>query len=313
MTPDGPVRPLPRRKTPDEQAADFRRLEARCDAIDQLRRQLDKELPNSSRFARDIELFKDVIGQHLGRAWVMANAQFHADEKPGNGAKYLRRDAPLDITTAAQHYLRLHELASRLFEFSDEDFYERMCANLSRRDLEGAAFEADVVRMLVSMPRLLIDLRGERNVKGDDYDIDVWFRVPDLKWSIEVKTKQDEGPYSKNGLLNTIRGARRQLPVGGTGSIFLKLPHAWATDARYQAEAAEVFESFFGSTSRVQAVVTVWDVFTHDPENEKSWDWEPARCVFRSSKIDRMLDELLDHYERLWGQRVDLAAPTAPF
>lgn len=312
MTGDTPDRPPPRRRTPNEQADEMQRWEERCRLIDEVRLYLDENLSDTSQYTRDIAQFKYVIGDHLGASWVAANAEFHAPEKPGKGAKYLRRDSDPEIATLAQHYLRLGELARRLFEFAAEDFYELLCANLSRRDLEGAAFEADVVRTLLGLP-MLIDLREERNVIGDDYDIDVWLRLPNTKWSIEVKTKHDAGPYTRTGLLNTIRGARKQLPAGGLGTIFLKLPQAWATDPDYQGEVVKVFDSFFRNTSRVHAVVTVWDIITHDAANEKSWSWKPGRAVYRSPTIDRLLDELLGHYELLWGQPFDLAGPNAPF
>ncbi|QCB51789.1 hypothetical protein E5720_17670 [Rhodococcus sp. PAMC28707] len=312
MNDESTDRPLPRNSTSDEQAANMQRWNERCLVIDQLRRDVGEALPNTSRFTQDIHLFMLVIVEHLGDTWVAANAEFHAEEKPGMGAKYLRRDSDPEILTLAQHYLRLRELARRLFAFADEEFYDRLCANVSRRDLEGAAFEADVVQLLLALP-VLIDLREERNVKGDDYDIDVWLHIPNVKWSIEVKTKHDDGPYTQNGLLNTIRHARKQLPANGLGSIFFKVPQTWVNEPAYKAEAAGLFESFFRNTSRVHAVVVVWDIYTHDADNEKSWSWKSGRAVYRSPKIDPQLDELLGHYEKLWSQPYDFVDLIFPF
>ncbi|MBJ7325471.1 MULTISPECIES: hypothetical protein [Nocardiaceae] len=305
-------RPLPRRKTLDEQADDLQRWNQRWLEVERLRRVVEEAMPGRSRFTQEIHLFMFIIEAHLGSDWVTANAEFHADEKPGKGAEYLRRDSDLRIPELSQHYLRLRELARRLFAFEDENFYGRLRANLLRRDLEGAAFEADVVQSLLALP-VLIDLRGERNVKGDDYDIDVWLRPPHKKWSIEAKTKHDDGPYTRGGLLNTIRGARRQLPANGIGSIFIKVPQAWASNPAFQAEAEEAIESFLRNTSRVHAVVIVWDIYSYDSVNEKSWSWKPARMVYRSPDIDPLVDELLGFYERLWSQPRDYAELIFPF
>ncbi|MBP1158616.1 hypothetical protein [Rhodococcus sp. PvR099] len=307
--------PSPRRKTPDEQAVDVIRWEESCALVDRLRGDISEGFPKLSQFTRDLHLFMLVLELHLGDEWVGANADIATssrDVRPGPGGKYLRRSGDLDVPTLAEHYQRLGELARRLFEFRNEDFYETLRDNLMHRDLEGAAFEADVVRWLVRLP-VLIDLRRERGTKGDDYDIDLWLRIPDLKLSIEVKTRAEDCPYAKNRLLNTLRQARKQLPKGGMGAIFMKLPTSWSSDPSYLGEVDGVLAGFFRNTTRVHAVVMVWDDFTFSGPAGKSWMWEPGHAVYRSPTIDSVIDEMLGHYERMWAQPVDLAAPRAPF
>jgi len=70
-------------------------------------------------------------------------------------------------------------------------------ANLRRRDLEGAAFEADVVRMLCAGP-FVVDLRQDRGAKGDDYDTDL--RLHNRVRPIEVKIGAEDVPYSDRAL-----------------------------------------------------------------------------------------------------------------
>jgi hypothetical protein len=146
------------------------------------------------------------------------------------------------------------ELARRLFELGQEPFYERLLANLRRRDLEGAAFEADVVRMLCAGP-FVIDLREEHGTKGDDYDIDLWLK--ERVWPIEVKTRAENVRYSDRALAKTIERARAQLPREGIGTIFLKVPAKWLADAAYRRNYADVINDRIQATNRVYSIVLV--------------------------------------------------------
>ncbi|WP_220658759.1 hypothetical protein [Tsukamurella sp. TY48] len=215
------------------------------------------------------------------------------------------------MRTAAMQYRRAGELARRLFEFTREDFFDLLLSNLLRRDLEGAAFESDVIHMLMALPSV-IELRKESGVKGDDYDIDLWFgrHAP---WPIEVKTRAEDVKYSEKAFLKTLDRARQQLPEGGVGSVFMKLPESWVDSAIFQSERDQVLARFFGATTRVHAVVLVWEVYVFGDPPSVAWQYEKGWSIHRSPSVDAGFDELLGSYERIWAQPIQIAAPRAPF
>ena len=55
----------------------------------------------------------------------------------------------------------------------------------------------------------------------------------DVRWSIEVKTRADDAPYSDKALART-QTARSQLPADGIGTVFLKVPTPWLGSGTYR-------------------------------------------------------------------------------
>jgi hypothetical protein len=306
--------------TPEEQAARLEAWEAECSKIGRIREDIERLGSDLSDFNKQLTLFEFVIQMHLGKAWVQANVEGKAGTPDGmsqytikSNKNYLRTGPQTDLLPRAEHYVRVRDLARRLFEFAPEKFYNTLVRNLSRRHLDGAAFEAEVVRMLVRLPTI-IDLRKESMQKGNDYDIDLLLRAsPRLVWAIEAKTKVEDGEYSDARLIKTLKQARGQLPPDGIGGIFVKAPLKWSENTDFSDRAPEVIKSFFRNTTRVHAIVLVWDVFTFDGPDSKSWNWSSDYAVFRSPSIDSTSDGFLGQIEKIWAQEHDLVAPRAPF
>lgn len=201
-------RSTPRQKTEAELAAEYQWWARATEDVDRLRSDIAAALPRESEFVHRRTLYELLLAAWLGEDWVARNVERPTSgalmERGSNGASYFRRDREWGLRTAAMQYHRAGQLARRLFEFAQEDFYELLCSNLLHRDLEGAAFEADVIRMLMALPAH-IDLRKEVGIKGDDYDIDLWFGA-NSPWPIEVKTRAEESAYSKRALAPLIHG-----------------------------------------------------------------------------------------------------------
>lgn len=305
-----PGRPVPPKLSEEEQAVRTQRWIHECDQLIALRKSLEEKFPELSPSQVGLYVAELVIGNNLGEDWVERN--IHAAGKEGarrsKTSTYLRRDA-VDLMQRHERYVRVMELARRLFELGQEHFADLLIDNLRRRDLEGAAFEADVVRMLVSW-RAVINLRDEKRTKGDDYDIDVWL-TPKTPWAIEVKTRQDSSPYTAKHLLKTLDRARGQLPPKGIGGIFMKVPTPWITDPDYTNNHEAEVIAFLNQTSRVHIIVLVWDVWTPKPSGT-GWTWDRAHRIFKAPQIDPCLSGLADFYQRIWGGP-DLFAPNAPF
>ena len=271
-----------------------------------MRADIDAHFPQVSEADRSYFIGTLVIENNLGTDWLQRNVTAAGPRTPAGS--YLR-SGPRDSLEKHEHYLRgTMELARRLFELGQEPFYERFLANLRRRDLEGAAFEADVVRMLCA-GLFVIDLREEHGNKGDDYDIDLWLK--ERAWSIEVKTRAENVRYSDRALARTLERARSQLPHEGIGTIFVKVPTGWLADGTYRRNYADVVNDRIRATRRVHSIILVWDKWRKKTFGN-GLDWSRDFRVFRSPLIDPDIAYLLNFYERAWTMEFDLG-PSAPF
>jgi hypothetical protein len=248
-----------------------------------------------------------VIENNFGTEWYEAHVEASHRDDPTN---VFLRSGPKTPAERRDHQLRVMELARRVFELGQETFIDQLINNLRQRDLEGAAFEAEVIRMLVSLP-VVVNLRTPSGVKGDDYDIDLWM-TPDTPLAIEVKTRGEAGPYSDKALAGTLEKARSQLPKSGLGAIFVKAPAPWLEDSQFFDNHATVVNTFLKKTQRVQFVVVVWDEWIAQ-DTACGWRWERRRRVFRSTAIADLSEFWIDGYERIWGTGIDILAPNAPF
>lgn len=294
---------MPRLMTVEEQAQRTQLWTSMVTDIMEFRATIAEEFPELKPANHDHLLATIIIGNNLGEEWVAANIDA-ADQPP---AKFLN-SKPKDLFERHVHYMRVMELARRIVELAPEGFAERVFANLRRRDLRGAVFEADVVRMLYALPSI-VDLREPRGVKGDDYDIDIWLG-PDRSCPVEVKTRED-GPYSERALARTLEKARPQLPSDGLGVVFLKVPHPWLDRGDYRRTHRDVVNHYLRGTSRVHAVVLVWDSWK--PKTFGSgWNWTRRWQKFLSPAADPIIQHLFGFYERAWNAPIDIG-PTAPF
>lgn len=280
---------------------------AECEMIEDMRASVSREFPTLSIPHINYYLATIVIENNLGADWYRAHVESGDRRNPRNA---FLRSGPRTRMERRDHFFRVLELGRRIFELGQEDFIELLIANLRQRDLEGALFEADVVRMLVSLP-VVVALRETSGVKGDDYDIDLWL-TPDIPLAIEAKTRAETGLYSDKRLTKTLENARTQLPKVGFGAVFVKIPTPWLDDAEYQRQHAEVVEAFLRSTTRVQFIVLIWDDWKPGSQGNR-WRCDIGRRIFRSPSIAGLPKFWIDGYDKIWGTGIDVIAPNAPF
>lgn len=245
-----------------------------------------------------------VIENNLGKDWLNRNVL--KSSSSGSG-EYLRPGAQAR-RGKYEHVHRVHELARRIFELGQEDFAPQLLDNLRKRDLFGAVFEADVVRMLVAGP-FMVDLREEGGVLGDDYDIDLWL-TPEEPWAIEVKTKEEHEPWRAGKLSHSIKRARKQLPAEGKGGVFIRIPGEWVTDDADRRGILDEAKSALQRTSRVQAVVLVWEAW----QDNSVGGLTPVRHhrIVRQETLDSSVEGLLAFFDTAWNFTWDIG-PIAPF
>lgn len=190
----------------------------------------------------------DVIESHLGEHWLME----HVGEAAGRGG-YLVPPAPGLQRVLTLH--RIHEFARRLYEFQSYAWFDDALARLRTRDLSGASFELDVI-WLFTMAASPVDVRVEVGRKGEDYDLVAVIKGEPVP--VEVKTKEDDTPFTAGTVAQTIKAAAGQLPKGRQGIIFIRLPFGWV-GPRLEAEYNDALADRVRQTSRVGAIMTVID------------------------------------------------------
>ena len=269
------------------------------DEVDRERSSLDT-MPGWNRAMVDYRLAAMVIERFLGYGWW----QRYAEE--GAAEDFLRAQAE-GRHERYEHYLRVLELARRLFELQHDPWFPRLVDGLRTRSLRGAAFEAEVLRLLLHMG-LKISLVEPKGVKGLDYDIEV--DLGGRPWAIEAKTREDDQAYAVGRLTSTLKGARAQLPVGGLGTIFVRVPITWRADGSFRRLHADEITDFLRTTTRVHAVVLVWDEWTDRAFSGRSW--RRAHRVFLGPQADPTVAQVLEFLDLLWSGSFDMIGPEAP-
>lgn len=294
----------PRQVSQNEQVLRTRAWTEVSDEIRLMKASILEKFPSM----RDIEatyfIATLVIENNLGTSWLNDHV---LTGSPRRRDDYLRSGAMVR-QEKYEHVHRVHELARRILELGQEDFAPQLLDSLRTRDLLGAAFEADVVRMLISGP-FIVDLRNARGVLGDDYDIDLWL-TPERPWAIEVKTKNEDEPWRPGKLGSTMKRARKQLPAKGAGGIFIRVPRSWMADDLYRQACIEELKSSLRNTSRVQAVVLVWEEWRDNSIGGRT----PVRRhkIIRQNPLNATVEGLLAFFDAAWNFDWDIG-PTAPF
>ena len=150
---------------------------------------------------------------------------------------------------------RIQEMARRLHQLQSFSWFDAVLKGIRTRELSGAAFELDVLWTLqIASP--FVQTEMEVGKKGSDYD--AFALMDDKVVPVKAKAKDDRTPWSPKTVINTIKGAARQLPKGDTGLLFFRMPFLWV-GPHLEDVYADVLAEATRQTSRIGAIVTVID------------------------------------------------------
>jgi hypothetical protein len=94
--------------------------------------------------------------------------------------------------------------------------------------------------------------------KGADYDAEI--RLDDgTKVNCEMKTKAEGTDLGEGAVRNPLQTARKQLPPGEPGLVFLRVPEPWVRQPKAAQVVPGMIDAFLRVTSRVVAVVLRWE------------------------------------------------------
>jgi hypothetical protein len=196
-------------------------------------------------------LAESVISDHLGTEWVQQNI---VDVKKSElSKKYLNIGDHQLLKILSNH--RVQDLARRLYQLQSFSWFDSVLDGVRTRELSGAAFELDVLWMLQIASRY-VATSPESGQKGKDYD--AFALMGKQLVPVEAKAKDDRTPWSAATVIQTIKGAAKQLPKGDVGLLFFRVPTAWV-GPHLEATYADTLAEGTRQTSRIGAIVSVID------------------------------------------------------
>ena len=208
----------------------------------------------------------EVADRMLGRPWVQRATGLRPPADPFIGTL-------IPGIVGVPHLIRVTELGETLFNLQRVPGFlpHRLIALKSGgRSFEAANLELTAGRFL---KRAGIPFEyAEGHSRGrDTYELD--FHVGGVSYPLEAKLKEETTACSAQTVDNALREARRQLPRGRTGIVFLGIPWTWTALSLNQDLMRTAIQRFLRFTTRIAAVVVVW----------RTWHLgEPAIVVSRS-------------------------------
>ena len=249
-------------------------------------------------------LSEGIIDDHLGHGWFQEHVDGSASSDQTHG--YLNFDGPSAVRLLAAH--RVHDLARRLYQLQSFDWFDDVVSRVARRNLSGAAFELDVAFMLHHMVAGVVP-KEESGQKGEDYDIQL--RVLGLDVPVEIKAKDDDTPWHPKTVINTIRGAAKQLPAGSKGIVFLRIP-TWWVGRRLEEEYPEALAEATRQTTRVAAVITVIDKISMN-DDQTAGNVTRHYDLFMHGDCPPELWDVCLHLKDVLDRDLTILAPSPPF
>lgn len=222
-------------------------------------------------------------------------------------AVFDRAVSDLGASRGAVAHFMAELLVERLFgeEWAVSNL-SRLLQNLrDRNDLRAVMFEAEVVWLLKFVP-LVSNLRIPTGVKGDDYDAGVMLDGG-AEWAIEAKAK-DDVPFIEGALRNPLKKAAQQIPAGGLGTIFLRVPRTWNNDLEFERAWERVVDEVLRSNSRIHAAVLVADEWKTSSSQRFQTPSLQVR-IRRSKTVDERIARLLAIYEQAWKVPPNMFSP----
>ncbi|MBT2533948.1 hypothetical protein J7E83_17815 [Arthrobacter sp. ISL-48] len=203
-----------------------------------------------SRAALREVLAHESVRTHMGQDWYEANIRSIGPASRG----YLYPDTEGTAARLISRH-RVQQLGMRLHQLQAHPWFDRFLSHMSTSQLSGSAFEADILTALMAMPGQVVRTE-EAGKRGQDFDISVNMgtrRIP-----VEVKTKDDDTPFSERTVVKTVKKASSQLPVGEQAVLFLRIPAAWIGPGLDEPYTDALFDATRQS-SKIAAVITVVD------------------------------------------------------
>jgi hypothetical protein len=200
----------------------------------------------------------NILRIFLGREWIAR----HVLPSGKTRSAFLRTNAT-DDRSFNEHLLRVIWLSEMIFNFQSKSGLEGPLDNLRAGQIETAFAELEVAKLLAihDVHFRFITPEGERG--GKNYDLEILHPNGELI-SGETKCKLEDTALTEGTITSTLKHARKQLPEGGAGIIFVKVPQNWMEAGDFRDKFSSIAKAVLSETSRVVAVVTYGSMLEFD-------------------------------------------------
>jgi hypothetical protein len=209
------------------------------------------------KLAASVPKLGDGSGQSYALALVILEYVFgfkwverHILDEPKNGflARVLGSEGGSSVVVH-----RVRDLAELVLNLMPVRGVEAPLDLLSGGAIEPGYAELEVGKLLLTRG---IEFRfiWPSGVKGESFDLEVTF-PNGVPVCADTKCKAETEVFSKNGMLNTLNGARkRNLPKGYPGMVVVKIPQVWHESSEIMAAVLAVCNEFLRDTKRIVCV-----------------------------------------------------------
>jgi hypothetical protein len=195
-----------------------------------------------------------VLAHFLGEAWLRTHVLYGC---PRQG--YLSMNPTMvddDFGVDQAHTQRVLQLAETLFNLQGVQGLDERLDMISSGQIESTMAELDF-GMFLRMQGVDFRYVPASGVKGEDYDVELLY--PDgLIACADSKCKLDGSAFSRDGLLSTLKKARKQLPANRPGIAFVKVPQEWVDrdtgNLGLGDDVGDLLDEFFRTTERMVLV-----------------------------------------------------------
>ncbi len=199
----------------------------------------------------------------FGNEWTNENVfSMHTQVSPEHrdGRAFLRTDAA-DDESRFRHQQRVVMLGELAFNLQSIDGFKERLKLMDKLDLESALGEMECTS-LVAASEMQFRFVTPAGTKGEDYEGEVTTRNNRVL-CCEMKAKSEATSFDGRTLYNTLESARKQLPKGKPGMVFVKIPEEWLKQDAIRSAVESAVEKVFRQSQRLVAVVLLWEEWEH--------------------------------------------------
>lgn len=221
-----------------------------------------KKHPEADHMSEVFLVGREIICLLLGHDWWVRNV-WEEMGQPTKRMAYLRLGT-VDDKKRMESFDRVIDLADSLYALQHSvgfdfklDEVRAISPEQPKVALEDLAIELQIAKMLVRSGNT-IEFVIPTKIKGQDFDLRLDLQQGEQA-SVEIKCKREETCADASSLNNTLGDIRKQLPKGGPSLAFVRLPSEWISDQAFTSSVPSVLEAYFRNTTRVNAVILVWE------------------------------------------------------
>lgn len=212
-------------------------------------------LPNESWANHTYTLAVRILTSAFGFEWVEKHVLASDDRSP------FFRNLEAAAGDDSLHRARVVDLAETILNLRKVPGVAEVLRAMKLGNIEDRFAELEVGKML-ALAGTKFHFVTPGGPRGTSYDLKIATSAGEVCADVKCKVESNL-TISGNAILNTLKGARTQLPNDQMGAFFLKFPQTWAPDGNIEPLIPVLEEAagdFMRGTGRVVAIVMYFNM-----------------------------------------------------